>query len=136
MFLTFFGPGEGKSLRPFIVVVWSQVCSKIGVVGKSAPVLLFPTSDIFFEIFFYIIQFHEISLTSSVTHFLSHTACACCAMCAIYPATLWPNMVKLCPETSVRSFFGTNEPLGKKVFNWSEVHLYWSNFLENPYFRP
>ena len=22
----------------------------------------------------------------------------------------------------------------KKVFNWSEVHLYWSNFLQNPYF--
>jgi hypothetical protein len=23
----------------------------------------------------------------------------------------------------------------KKVFNWSEVHLYRSNFLQNPYFR-
>ena len=22
----------------------------------------------------------------------------------------------------------------KKVFNWSEVHLYWSNFLQDPYF--
>ena len=60
---------------------------------------------------------------------------------------------------SVRSYFGTNEPLtswtllsslfskistdqhwsGKKVrtkvFNWSEVHLYRSNFLQNPYFN-
>ena len=55
----------------------------------------------------------------------------------------------------VRSYFGTNEPLTswrlfsslvvhtkqtsqkvrKKVFNWSEVHLYRSNFLQNPYFR-
>ena len=59
----------------------------------------------------------------------------------------------------VRSYFDTNEPLtswtllsslffqistdqhwsGKKVktkvFNWSEVHLYRSNFLQNPYFR-
>ena len=24
---------------------------------------------------------------------------------------------------------------GKKVFNWSEVHLYRSNFLQNPYFN-
>ena len=59
----------------------------------------------------------------------------------------------------VRSHFGTNEPLTswtlfltlfgrfalcaqqtgqkvrKKVFNWSEVHLYQSNFLQNPYFN-
>ena len=57
----------------------------------------------------------------------------------------------------VRSYFGTNEPLTswrlvsslfdwshteqtnhkvrEKVFNWSEVHLYWSNFLRNPYFN-
>ena len=55
----------------------------------------------------------------------------------------------------VRSYFGTNEPLTswtlfdwfdvhtkqtsqkgrKKVFNWSEVHLYRSNFLQNPYFK-
>ena len=58
----------------------------------------------------------------------------------------------------VRSHFGTNEPLTnltlfsslfdwfdlcaqqtsqtvrKKVFNWSEVQLYRSNFLQNPYF--
>ena len=58
----------------------------------------------------------------------------------------------------VRSYFGTNEPLTSwpllsslffpdqqwsaliwkklrtKVFNWSEVHLYRSNFLQNPYF--
>ena len=59
----------------------------------------------------------------------------------------------------VRSYFGTNEPLTiwtlfsslfdwlavhteqtsqkvrKKVFNWSEVDLYRSNFLQNPYFK-
>ena len=56
----------------------------------------------------------------------------------------------------VRSYFVDNEPLtswtlffspffqistrpnqhwsGKKVFNWSEVHLCWSNFLQNLYF--
>ena len=55
----------------------------------------------------------------------------------------------------VRSYFGTNEPLTRwtlfsspfdwfavwpvkkwvKVFNWSDVHLYRSNFLQNPYFN-
>ena len=40
----------------------------------------------------------------------------------------------------VGSHFGTNEPLTsqkvrKKVFNWSEVHLYRCNFLQNPYFN-
>ena len=45
----------------------------------------------------------------------------------------------------LRSYFRTNEPLTswtlliwKKVrtkgFNWSEVHLYGSNFLQDPYF--
>ena len=58
----------------------------------------------------------------------------------------------------VRSYFGKNEPLTswtlfsslfgrisadqcwsgqkvrKKVFNWSEVHFYQTNFLQNPYF--
>ena len=40
----------------------------------------------------------------------------------------------------IRSYFGTNEPvlIWKKVrtkaFNWSEVHLYRSDFLQNPYF--
>jgi hypothetical protein len=35
----------------------------------------------------------------------------------------------------VRSYFGTNEPLlNTFVFNWSEVHFYRSNFLQNPYF--
>ena len=28
-----------------------------------------------------------------------------------------------------------SQKLRKKVFNWSEVHLYQSNFLQNPYFR-
>ena len=38
----------------------------------------------------------------------------------------------------VRSYFGTNwsgKKVRTKVFNWSEVHLYQSNFLQNPYFR-
>ena len=46
----------------------------------------------------------------------------------------------------VRSYFGTNEPLTGwtlfsslfdwfAVFNWSEVHLFRSNFLQNPYFK-
>ena len=43
----------------------------------------------------------------------------------------------------VRSYFGTNEPLTSWTSSphflfpdqhWSEVHLYWSNFLRNPYF--
>ena len=38
-----------------------------------------------------------------------------------------------------RSYFGKSDQCwsGKKVrtkvFNWSEVHLYWSNFLQNPF---
>ena len=45
----------------------------------------------------------------------------------------------------VRSYFSTNEPLTsadlekeseEKMFNWSEVHLYQSNFLQYPYFSP
>ena len=28
----------------------------------------------------------------------------------------------------------TSQKVRKKVFNWSEVHLYRSNFLQNPYF--
>ena len=47
----------------------------------------------------------------------------------------------------VRSYFGTNEPLTSWTLlfslffqisidlDWSEVHLYRSNFLQNPYFR-
>ena len=43
-----------------------------------------------------------------------------------------------------RSYFGTNEPLTSWALlsslffpdqRWSEVHLYPSNFLQNPYFR-
>ena len=29
----------------------------------------------------------------------------------------------------------TSQKVRKKVFNWSEVHLYRSNFLQNPYFN-
>ena len=47
----------------------------------------------------------------------------------------------------VRSYFDTNEPLTgwtllssiffqiRKGCNWSEIHLYQSNFLQNPYFN-
>ena len=55
----------------------------------------------------------------------------------------------------VRSYIGANVPLNrwilfsslwlvtqqtsqkvrKKLFNWSEIHLYHSNFLQNPYFK-
>ena len=38
---------------------------------------------------------------------------------------LWP----------VEHFFPDRHWSGKKVFNWSEVHLYRSNFLQNPYFN-
>ena len=113
---TFFGPGEGNSRLPFIVV-WSQVCSKIGVVGKSAPVLLFPTSDIFLSIFLH----HTVSrdFFDRFRYTFSKPYCLCLqcfAVRAIYPATLWPNMVKLCPETSVRSFFGTGRTVKTVVF--------------------
>jgi hypothetical protein len=29
----------------------------------------------------------------------------------------------------------TSQKVRKKVFNWSEVHLYQSNLLKNPYFN-
>ena len=43
----------------------------------------------------------------------------------------------------VRSYFGTNEPLTSWTLfpspfgqiNWSDVHFYRSNFLQNPYFK-
>ena len=30
---------------------------------------------------------------------------------------------------------GHTAKTSKKVFNWSEGHLYWSNLLQNPYFK-
>ena len=31
--------------------------------------------------------------------------------------------------------YDCGQKVRKKVFNWSEVHLYQSNFLQNPYFN-
>ena len=47
------------------------------------------------------------------------------------PLTSWTLLSSL--------FFQISADLEKKVrtkgFNWSEVHLYWNNFLQNPYFN-
>ena len=45
-----------------------------------------------------------------------------------------------CTSDQLNTFFLTvctanQSKVWKKVFNWSEVHLYRSNFLQNPYFR-
>ena len=42
---------------------------------------------------------------------------------------LWP-VEHFCPH-----FLSGSALIWKKVFNWPEVHLYWSNFLWNPYFN-
>jgi hypothetical protein len=48
-----------------------------------------------------------------------------CKKLTLVQMNLWP----------VEHFFSADpaKKWGKKVFNWSEVHLYWSNFLQNPY---
>ena len=37
-------------------------------------------------------------------------------------------------HTKVWILHWSGQKVRKTVFTWSEIHLYWSNFLQNPYF--